>query len=157
MKNITIGLLRKESKLIAAQHYYAERGEGDEYAFGRTPAEALARLEQRETALIPKFDRNLAETITFLALGAADFLREEQGVNLNRHGGYMGFLNDVVCVAPLLEQRWSQMDSSEFPGVWLYDVVERFGYEWAKVVFEEDDKYPEILLDQIIATEMGSL
>ena len=157
MKNITIGLVEREWRLIASQHYYAERGDGDEYAFGGTPAEALARLEQREAALIPNFDRNLSETIIFLAIGAADYLRENPNFSLDRYGGYVGFLNDVVACAPMLERRWSRMDASSFSGVWPYDVVEIFGNEWAKAMLEGEDRRPEDMLDIIIADEMDRL
>ncbi|MDE2084078.1 MAG: hypothetical protein KGI64_04365, partial [Xanthomonadaceae bacterium] len=76
MKNITIGHTGADWRVAASARYYAERGDGEEYAFGATPTEALANLEKRESVKVPKFYENLSDEIAFLALGAAVFLRE---------------------------------------------------------------------------------
>jgi hypothetical protein len=155
MKTITIGQVGAEWKVSAAAHYYAERGDGEEYAFGATPAEALANLTQRETARLAKYDENLAEEVAFLALGAAGYLRENRDANLDKVEGYMGLISEVIRCAPLLERRWAQMDAGEFGGVWLYDVTERFGREWAESLLDDGGESPEERLECIIADEMN--
>lgn len=154
MKNITIGPAGPDWKLAASARYYAERGDGEDYAFGKTPAEALANLEEREASKDAKFDESLSEEVAFLALGAADYLRENKGVDLSEFGGYMGIIGAVVQCAPLLERRWSRMKADEFDGVWLYDVTERFGHEWAESLLTRGNEDPEDLLECIVADEM---
>lgn len=154
MKNITIGPLQRDWRVAATARYYAERGKGEDYAFGSTPADALAKLEQREAIRALKFDENQAEDIAFLAIGAANFLRTNQGVDLDWCDGYLGFIGLVVRHAPMLERRWRQMEAGSFGGVWPYDVTERFGYEWAEALLQGDDEPPEVLLESIIADEM---
>ena len=131
MKNITIGPTGPHCRVVAQARYYAERGEGEEYAFGTTPADALAKLEKREATADCQFDESLAEEIAFLALGAADVLKERRGESLDEYGGYMGFIGEVIRHAPLLSERWRRMNAEEFSGVWFYDVTERLGREWA--------------------------
>lgn len=155
MKNITIGLVGPNWKLASSARYYAEREDREEYALGPTAAEALANLEKREASKAPKFDENLSEEIAFLALGAADFLRDHRDVDLSAFGGYMGLIGAVVQCAPLLEQRWNQITFDEFDGVWLYDVTERFGREWAESLLTDGSENPEEFLEYIIADEMG--
>lgn len=151
MKNITIGLAGADWQAAATAHYYAERGDGEEYAFGTTPAEALARLEAREAMLAPKFDESLAEEVAFLALGAAEFLGQHRGESLDSFGGYLGFMGDVVRHAPLLTERWKQINAEEFSGVWPYDVTEAFGCALAEEMFNETGVSPAELLETIIA------
>lgn len=153
--NITIGQVGAEWSIASSAHYYAERGDGEDYAFGATPAEALANLTQREAAKVAKFDEDLCEEVAFLALGAAEHLRAHAGANLDKFGGYMGLIAEVIRCAPLLERRWGQMDFGEFDGVWLYDVTERFGREWTKSLLEGCAESPEERLECIIADEMG--
>ncbi len=155
MKNITIGLAGPNWKLAATARYYAERGDGEEYAFGTTPIEALAKLEKREATVNSKFDQDLAEEVAFLALGAADFLKDHRGTDLDAHGGYVGFIGEVIRHAPMLADRWHRLDGSDFCGVWLYDVTERFGREWAEGLFSGTDENPAERLDCIIEDEMG--
>lgn len=156
MKNITIGLAGPNWKAAATAHYYAERGNGEEYAFGCSPAEALENLEKREAAASLKLDDGLTEEIAFLALGAADFLKDHQGADLASHDGYMGFIGEVTQHAPMLFKRWRQMKDGEFCGVWLYDVTERFGREWAEELFNRTGVSAEERLDRIIEDEMRS-
>ena len=141
--------------MASSAHFYAERGDGEDYAFGPTPAEALANLTRREAAKVAKFDEDLCEEVAFLALGAAEHLREQQDADLSRFGGYMGLIAEVIRCAPLLERRWRQMNVGEFDGVWLYDVTERFGREWAESLLENCTESPEDHLEYIIADEMG--
>lgn len=155
MKNITIGRVAPDWTPAATARYYAERGYGEDYAFGPTPSAALTRLEKREAAKAPSFDAALAEEIAFLALGAADFLRERHGVCLDRFNGYMGLIHEVICHAPMLSERWERMDAGEFGGVWLYDVTERFGREWAEALLDKADVSPSEHLESIIEDEMG--
>lgn len=154
MSTITIGLTGTDWKVAAAARYYAERGNGKEFAFGMTPSQALARLEAREASSKPKFDQDLAEEVAFLALGAADFMRDCQGADLNKFGGYMGLISEVTRCAPLLAQRRSHMAIGEFDGVWLYDVTERFGREWAEELLAGTNKSPSEQLEYIVADEM---
>lgn len=154
MKNITIGVAGSNWRAAATARYYAERGNGEEYAFGTTPAEALARLEKREAMMLPNFDESLAEEVAFLALGAADFLKDHQGASLDPHGGYLGFIGEIIRHAPLLSERWRRMKADEFSGVWLYDVTERFGREWAKELFDRTGVSPADQLEYIIEDEM---
>jgi len=100
MKNITIGHVDPNWRAAAKARYYAERGDGEEYAFGTTPADALAKLEKREAAAHCKFDESLAEEIAFLALGAADVLKNHRGESLDAYDGYMGFIGEVIRHAP---------------------------------------------------------
>lgn len=155
MKNITIGAAGPNWRAAAKARYYAERGEGEEYAFGATPADALTKLEKREAATHYKFDESLAEEIAFLALGAADVLKEHRGESLDTYDGYMGFIGEVIRHAPLLSERWGRMDTEKFGGVWLYDVTERFGREWAKALLNGTDVKPTEQLEAIIVDEMG--
>lgn len=155
MKNITIGTVDSNWKPVATARYYAERGDGEEYAIGATPAEALARLEAREATASAKFDEDLAEEIAFLALGAADFLAEHPGTSLGAYDGYMGFIGQVIRHAPMLAERWRRMDEGEFDGVWLYDVTERFGREWAEEMIAGTDETPADRLEYIIDDEMA--
>lgn len=154
MKNITIGPVGPNWRAAASAHYYAERGDGEEYAFGTTPADALAKLEKRETATSAKFDESLAEEIAFLALGAADVLKEHRGESLDAYDGYMGFIGEVIRHAPMLSERWRRMDAEEFSGVWLYDVTERFGREWAEELLNGTGLNPEEQLECIIVDEV---
>lgn len=154
MKNITIGVTEANRKLALSTRYYAERGDGDQCGFGMTPADALASLEKRERASHLKFDDDLSEEIAFLALGAGEYLRDVcSRTDLSSFGGYMGFISEVVRCAPLLLERWRHM-TDEFGGVWLYDVTERFGREWAQVLLESKVEKPEDFLECIIADEM---
>jgi len=154
MRSITIGLTRADWRVAVSARYYAERGNGEEFAFGMTPSEALARLEDREAATNQNLNQDWAEEVAFLALGAANLLRDRRDADLNRFGGYMGFINEIISCAPLLARRWSQMESSDFGGVWLYDVTERFGREWAEEVLAGTDESPSERLECIIADEM---
>ncbi|MBA2077134.1 hypothetical protein [Rhodanobacter sp. PCA2] len=150
MKNITIGHAGPNWRTSARARYYAERGDGDEYAFGATPADALKKLEEREAALFRRFDESLAEEIAFLALGAADVLKEHPGKSLDAHDGYMGFIGEVIRHAPLLSERWRCTDTEQFGGVWLYEVTERFGREWAEVLLNGTDINPSEQLESIL-------
>lgn len=155
MKNITIGQVGAAWSVASSARYYAERGDGEDYAFGATTAEALANLTQRETAKAAKFDENMCEEVAFLALGAAEHFRERRDTDLTRFGGYMGLITEVIRHAPLLERRWGQMGDGEFDGVWLYDVTERFGREWAESLLDGRAESPEDRLECIIADELN--
>jgi len=155
MRNITIGLAGPDWHAAANARYYAERGDGEEYAFGATPADALAKLERRETAASATFDESLVEEVAFLVVGAVDFLNEHRGASLDTYDGYMGFIGQITRHAPMLAERWSRVNTEEFSAVWLYDVTERFGREWAEELFNGTDKNPASLLDSIIGDEMG--
>lgn len=154
MKSITIGRTGPNWRTAARARYYAERGDGEEYAFGTTPAEALARLEKREATITSKINQTLAEEIAFLALGAEDFLKEHRGAPLDSYDGYLGFIGEVICHAPMLSERWHRMEAAEFGGVWLYDVTERFGREWAEELFNKTGKSPARQLESILEDEM---
>jgi hypothetical protein len=154
MKHITIGPAGPNWRAAAKARYYAERGDGEEYAFGTTPAAALAKLEQREAIARREIDESLAEEIAFLALGAADALKEHRGISLDAYNGYMGFIGEVIRHASLLSERWRRMDVEEFSGVWLYDVTERFGREWAEELLTGTGVSPEEQLESIIIDEM---
>lgn len=150
METITIGRVSSAWKPLANALYYAQRGEGEEYAFGRTAAEALASLEKREAEGLVQFDRTYCEEVAFLALGAADSFREVDPPDLDRFGGYMGYIADVIRHAPMLMDRWQKVGPEGFGGTWLYEVTERFGREWGSVLLSEEDRRPADLLDQII-------
>lgn len=152
MKNITIEQIDAKWKPAAPANYYAQRGDGDEYAFGSTAAEALANLEKRESAATQKFDVGLAEEIAFLALGAAEHLRDHKDRALCEFGGYMGFISEVIQHAPLLTARW-QETQGEFSGVWLYDVTERFGREWAEALLDGNVGSASEFLENILDDE----
>lgn len=154
MNSITIDLISADWKVAASARYYAERGNGEEFAFGMTPSEALARLEEREASANRKFQQDRAEEIAFLALGAANHLRQHPEANLSKFGGYMGLISEVIRCAPLLLSRWSEMEAGEFGGVWLYDVTERFGREWAEELLSGTTESPSDRLEYIIADEM---
>ena len=55
---------------------------------------------------------------------------------------------------PLLSERWRRVNAEEFGGVWLYDVTERFGREWAKELLNSTGENPVELLESIIIDEM---
>ena len=154
MKNITIGSAGANWRTAAKARYYAERGDGEEYAFGTTPSDALAKLEMREAAISPKFNESLAEEIAFLALGAADALKEHRGMSFDAYDGYMGFIGEIIRHAPMLSERWHRMAPDEFGGVWLYDVTERFGREWAEELLNVTGVSPAEQLECIIEDEM---
>ncbi|MBZ0222036.1 MAG: hypothetical protein K8F35_03315 [Dokdonella sp.] len=154
MKNITIGRAGSDWAPAAAARYYAQRGDGEEYAFGPTPAEALARLQAREAAGVANFDKSLAEEVAFLALGAANVLRDQPSVKLDAFGGYMGFIGEVIRHAPLLAAYWKRMGDDGFDGVWLYDVTERFGREWAEGLIAGSTQCPTAHLECIIRDEL---
>ena len=149
MKNITIGRVDAEWRAPASPRYYAQRGDGEEYGFGATAAEALASLERREAAM-QRSGSGACEEAAFLALGASNHLREAGPVDLLRFDGYLGLVTEVARHAPLLSQRWKGIGPEGFSGVWLYDVTERFGREWARTMIEGDEMRPEDLLDSII-------
>lgn len=98
------------------------------------------------------FDKDLAGEIAFLALGAAGFIRDHAAADLRKHEGYMGLISKVICHAPMLAERWQQIGAG-FEGVWLYDITERFGREWAETLIDGADETPEERLDYIIADE----
>lgn len=153
MKNITIGQIGPDWKQTASARYYAERGDGDEYAFGMTVTEALENLQKREAAVAKNFDIEVAEEIAFLALGAAEYLRDHKDHDLSKFGGYMGFISEVVQQAPVLTTRWQKIQGN-FDGVWLYDITERFGREWAEALLENETDNSAEFLEYIIADEM---
>jgi hypothetical protein len=119
-----------------------------------TPSEALTRLEEREASANPKFQQDWAEEIAFLALGTANHLREHPEADLRKFGGYMGLISEVIRCAPLLLNRWSELETGEFGGVWLYDVTERFGREWAEELLSGKMESPIDRLEYIIADEI---
>jgi hypothetical protein len=153
MKNITIGLAGPTWKPAKAAIYYAERGDGEDYAFGETPIEALTKLETREASSRQNGSQEIDEEVAFLALGAADFLKDHKKAELYSLNGYTGFISEVIRHAPLLASRWRKMDGA-FGGVWLYDITERFGREWAEIIFSGETGNPETLLNSIIEDEM---
>lgn len=153
MKNITVGRIGPDWKMAASVRYYAER-DGGEYAFGTTPTEAVAQLERRETAVGSTLTDDIADEIAFLALGAAAALRDHGGANLDAYGGYMGFIAEVTRHAHMLANRWDQFAEGEFEGVWLYDVTERFGREWAETLLDGTDEDPAERLEYIVQDEM---
>lgn len=155
MNHITIGLTGTGWRVAAAARYYAQRGNGEEFAFGMTPSQALSRLEERETLAHQTFDQDVANEIAFLALGAAEHLCDRRDADLSKFGGYMGLINEVTRCAPLLSRRWKQMEIGEFDGVWLYDVTERFGREWAEELLAGTNEHPSERLELIIEDEMG--
>ncbi|MCX7562250.1 hypothetical protein OS176_01625 [Xanthomonadaceae bacterium XH05] len=154
MKNITIGLVGPDWEPRAATRYYAERSGSGEYAFGSTPAEALAQLEAREAAIATGFDEGLAEEIAFLALGVADFLSGRRDAGINAHGDYMRIIGEVIRQAPLLVEYWKRVEVNGFGGVWLYDVTRRFGQEWAEEVLAGSNQSPAERLECIIEDEI---
>ncbi len=154
MKNINIGRVDSNWAPVAAARYYAQRVDGGEYAFGATPADALASLEKREAASTSKFDKDLADEIAFLALGAAETLKNHNGTKLDAFGGYMGFIAEVTRHAPMLIERWKRIEANGFDGVWLYDVSERFGREWADELLNGTDESPAERLECIISDEL---
>ena len=115
-----------------------------------TTTEALANLEKREAASLPQFDRTFCEEVAFLALGAADSFREANPPDLEKFGGYTGFIADVIRHAPLLMDRWQKIGPEGFGGMWLYEVTERFGRDWANIILTDEDMRPADLLDHII-------
>lgn len=153
MNNITIGLAGPAWRPKKGATYYAERGEGGDYAFGETPVEALTKLESREAAVFRSSSQGTDEEVAFLALGAADFLKDHKDAELYAFNGYMGFISEVIRHAPMLVSRRRTM-SDAFGGVWLYDITERFGREWAEIIFSGGTGDPEARLDSIIEDEM---
>lgn len=151
VENIVIGEVNRDWHAVRRARYYAERGE--DYGFGASPSKALENLEVREARLAVRFDADLAQEIAFLALGAAETLKERGSPSLDKFEGYMGFIERVVCHAPLLATTWQRVQD-EFDGVWLYDVTERFGREWAESLLEAFDETPEDRLDMILEDEM---
>jgi len=101
----------------------------------------------------PELDKDLADEIAFLALGAAEHIRENGPFDLRKHEGYMGLIDKVISHAPILAERWQRV-GADFEGVWLYDVTERFGREWAETLLNEVDEEPKQRLDYIIDDEM---
>lgn len=154
MDNITIGVVGPNWRPVEVSRFYAQRVGSGEYAFGATPADALRQLELRESAVDLRFDEDLAAEIAFLTLGAAAFLRGFDGINLDVFGGYMGFVGEITRHAPMLVEQWKTAESAGFDGVWLYDVTERFGREWAEAVFTRVSENPVDRLQCIIDDEM---
>lgn len=153
MKNIVIGLTRPSWEVASSGRYYAQRG-GADYAFGSTPAEALEQLECREKETGFAHADDIADEIAFLALGAAEALRNRCGANLDAYGGHMGFIAEVTRHARMIEDRWNQLPTGEFEGVWLYDVAERFGHEWAEMLLDNAYENPADFLEYIVRDEM---
>ena len=153
MDKITIGLISRDWMPIAGSTFFAQRGKSEEFGFGQTAVEALISLEKREAERRPSFDDSLAEEIAFLALGAADYLRDIDQPNLDKFGGYMGFISEVIRHAPLLLKKWRAFPEGEFCGVWLYDVTERFGREWAAAVLNDGAENASELLEYVIVDE----
>lgn len=153
MAGITIGEMGESGCPSRHSAFYATRGAGQDYAFGTSPTQALARLEAREVALANQSTIGMAQECAFLAMGAADKLRESGVSNLDDFGGQIGFLTAVIRHAPLLTQWWERL-KDEFPGVWLYDVTERFGREWAGILLVGSDETAEERLRKIIEDEI---
>lgn len=155
MKNVTIGDTLANRKAATLARYYAIREGETEYSYGATPAGALANLEKRDSLAQLLLDDDLPEEIAFLALGAGAHLREVHSPrDLDKFGGYMGLISDVVRCAPLLAARSRRM-ADDFDGVWLYDITERFGREWAEALLEGNPSSPEEFLEYVIADEMN--
>ncbi len=155
MKNVTIGdtLANREAATLA--RYYAIREGETEYSYGASPADALANLEKRDNLAQLKLADDLSEEIAFLALGAGEHLREVSSPrDLDKFGGYMGVISEVVRCAPLLAKRSRQMPD-DFCGVWLYDITERFGREWSEALLEGNPSSPEEFLEYVIADELN--
>ena len=151
MKNITIGTVGSDWRAAASARFYAGRGDGGEYAFGATPVEALEKLEKREAITA----NGLAEEIAFLALGAADAIREHRSESLDAFNGQLGLISEVIRLAPMVSERWRQIDLEQLSGVWLYDVTERFGRVWAENLLKNTGAAPAALLESIIADAPG--
>ncbi len=154
MNRITIGLAGDGWAPATTARYYAERDGGDDYAFGSSPVEALTKLEARQNDVAQNFDRDLADEIAFLALGAAEYIRGQSGIDFGKHGGYMGLIGEVIRHAPMLAAYWKRMAPTDFGGVWLYDVTERFGREWAEEVLHPSHDSPSQRLECIIEDEL---
>lgn len=155
MKNVTIGDTQANWQAARLARYYAVRCDETEYSFGATPADALANLEKRDRTLQLAPDGELSEEIAFLALGAGEYLRRVYSPrDLDKFGGYMGIINEVVRCAPLLAARSRQL-AGDFDGVWLYDVTERFGRQWTEALLAGGSVRPEAVLEYVIADEMG--
>lgn len=153
MNKITIGLISRDWNPIAGSTFFAQRGDSEEFGFGQTAQEALINLEKREAEKRSSFDVTLAEEIAFLALGAADYLRDLGGQDLDRFGGYMGFISEVIRQAPVVLDRWREFPEGEFCGVWLYDVTERFGREWAAALLNDEAENASEFLEYVIVDE----
>ena len=145
-----------ESWMVTHRYRYcAERGNGEEPAFGETPRQALERLEAREASSVGSCEMDLAAEVAFLTLGAYEAAKDQRRVDLSIHDGYMGFIENVICHAPMLARRWRAIERKGFDGVWLYDVTARFGQEWAKVLLRRSSESPEEILELIIDGEQG--
>lgn len=153
MVGITMGEMGERGCPSRHSPFFAMRGAGQDYAFGKTPTQALARLEAREAALANQATIGMAQECAFLAMGAAEQLRASGVSDLDEFGGQIGFLTEVIRHAPLLAKSWTQV-KDEFPGVWLYDVTERFGREWAGILLTDSDESAEERLRKIIEDEM---
>jgi hypothetical protein len=158
MKNITIGLVGPDWKPAESALYYASRGDGEEYAFGVTPSEALSNLEKREASVLKSIEEDVFDDIAFLALGAASYLRKNNlDTDLSFIGGYMGLIRKVISYAPLLAQRWNKIGADGFDGVWLYDVTRRFGHDLAEAFLAKNDADPASILNLIISYELKKI
>lgn len=133
--SIMIGEVGSDACPSRHSRFFATRGGREDYAFGSSAAQALSRLEAREAAFAQQFTLGMAQECAFLALGAMQQLTESGRCDLETFGGQMGFMTEVVRHAPLLAQNWLQL-KDEFPGVWLYEVTERFGREWAQLLLD---------------------
>lgn len=151
MNEIKIGLIDENFSQSRSYLYYAQRGNSENYALGITPANALKNLENSERCLTEKYEEGLLDEVAFLALGAHAVVQEsraEEGLEI--FGGHSGFIKKVTIHAPLLHRRWGELKNESFDGVWLYEVTERFGREFARALLAGNDKSPTEVLDSIL-------
>ncbi|MFP3637571.1 hypothetical protein [Paraburkholderia sp. SIMBA_054] len=78
-------------------------------------------------------------TIAYMAIGAHAVLRSRgENIALNEFNGQCGFV-EVLCEQALFVDRVAQpfSDAGEHPGVFVYEVAEPFGKEYAKALLAE--------------------
>lgn len=148
MSRITIDRLDGERKPTSTATYYAKMGAGKACGVGPSPSEALADLEARKAKAL--FEPGLAEEIAFLALGAASVFPAHCNANPDSDVGFLRLIDEVIQNAPLLDDAWHRVGGESFPGVWLYDITERFGQEWAKALLTGSEIRAPALLQLII-------
>lgn len=91
-------------------------------------------------------------TIAYIAMGAAEAIRERPGACLptyicDEFGGQLGYIDTVISNALMLDQMAAGRDC----GVFVYEVAEPFGLEYGRALLAGKDCQAEEIARRLIA------
>lgn len=93
-------------------------------------------------------------TIAYVAMGAKAAILAQPERCLptavaDHHGGELGFIQSVIGEAWRLEERAKAFEDEGFPGVFVYEVAEPFGEQYATALIAHHGADPTPIVDQL--------